>query len=84
MQYWILSRKGFCILLTFYTSDFQYNSETCHLQNCSDDSAIVVCITDYDEGEYWELFESFVDQCEINGLSLNASKTKEIVVDFSR
>lgn len=71
-------------MLTFYTSDFQYNSETCHLQNSSDDSAIVVCITDYDEGEYWELFESFVDWCEINGLSLNASKTKEIVVDFSR
>lgn len=31
-------------LFTLYTSDFQFKSETCHLQKCSDDSAIVGCI----------------------------------------
>ncbi len=71
-------------LFTFYTSDFQYNSKNCHLQKCSDDSAIVSCIKKHDESEYRELLKSFVDWCETNGLRLNASKTKEIVVDFSR
>lgn len=70
-------------LFTFYTSDFQYNSKSCHLQKFSDDSAIVGCITDHDESEYRELLKSFVDWCEKNGLRLNASKTKEVVVDFS-
>ncbi|KAI3365246.1 hypothetical protein L3Q82_010340, partial [Scortum barcoo] len=35
-------------LLTLYTTDFQYNSESCHLQKFSDDSAVVECIR---EGE---------------------------------
>jgi hypothetical protein len=71
-------------LFTFYTSDFQYNSKNCHLQKFSDDSAVVGCIKEHDESEYRELLKSFVDWCEMNGLRLNASKTKEIVVDFSR
>ncbi|KAI3365706.1 hypothetical protein L3Q82_010151, partial [Scortum barcoo] len=31
-------------LFTLYTTDFQYNSESCHLQKFSDDSAVVGCI----------------------------------------
>ncbi len=31
-------------LFTLYTSDFQFKSETCHLQKYSDDSVIVGCI----------------------------------------
>lgn len=31
-----------------------------------------------------ELLKSFVDWSEINGFRLNASKAKEIVIDFSR
>ena len=30
-------------LFTLYTSDFQFLSETCHLQKFADDSAIVGC-----------------------------------------
>ena len=33
-------------LFTLYTSDFQYCSESCHLQKFSDDSAVLGCIRD--------------------------------------
>ncbi|KAJ8366975.1 hypothetical protein AAFF_G00336210 [Aldrovandia affinis] len=37
---------------TVYTTDFTYQTESCHLQKFSDDSAIVGCIKDGDEEEY--------------------------------
>ncbi len=43
------------LYITFYISDFQYNSKNCHLQKFSDDSAIVGCIKEHDESEYREL-----------------------------
>ena len=39
-------------LFTPYTSDFCFNSSTCHLQKISDDSSTVSCITDDNEAEY--------------------------------
>ncbi|KAI3359033.1 hypothetical protein L3Q82_015435, partial [Scortum barcoo] len=42
-------------LFTLYTTDFQYNSESCHLQRFSDDSAVVVrCIREGEEGADWD------------------------------
>lgn len=38
-------------LFTLYTSDFHFNTGTCHLQKFSDDSSIVGCITDDNEEE---------------------------------
>ena len=38
-------------LFTLYTSDFKYNTESCHIQKFSDDTAIVACIRDGQEGE---------------------------------
>ncbi|XP_032420068.1 syntaxin-3 [Xiphophorus hellerii] len=37
------------ILFTLYTSDFCYNSETCHVQKYADDTAITGCIKDSEE-----------------------------------
>jgi hypothetical protein len=71
-------------LFTLYTSDFRYNSETCHLQKFSDDSAIVGCIRGGQEEEYRSTISDFVLWCEQNHLQLNISKTKEMVVDFRR
>ena len=48
-------------LFTLYTSDFQYNSESCHLQKFSDESAVVGCIGDGREGEYRALVDGFVE-----------------------
>lgn len=47
------------VLFTLYTSDFQYNSELCHMQKFLDDSAIVGCIRNEQEGEYRSLVEDF-------------------------
>lgn len=71
-------------LFTLYTSDFCYNTESCHMQKFSDDTAIVGCIRDGQEGEYVSLVEDFVKWCKHNHLQLNAAKTKEMVVDFRR
>nr|XP_054590297.1 uncharacterized protein LOC129154572 [Nothobranchius furzeri] len=71
-------------LFTLYTSDFQYKSETCHLQKHSDDSAVVGCIRDGQEAEYRELVERFVAWCGNNHLTLNVNKTKEMILDFRR
>ncbi|KAL0147202.1 hypothetical protein M9458_057492, partial [Cirrhinus mrigala] len=71
-------------LFTLYTSDFKYNTEGCHLQKISDDSAIVGCIKGGDDLEYRMAVDSFVDWCELNQLKLNIQKTKELVVDLRR
>ncbi|KAI4890987.1 hypothetical protein NFI96_031382 [Prochilodus magdalenae] len=71
-------------LFTLYTSDFRHNSETCHMQKFSDDTAIVACVRGGQEVEYRDLVEDFVIWCHRNNLLLNTSKTKEMVVDFRR
>ncbi|KAG5267587.1 hypothetical protein AALO_G00223400 [Alosa alosa] len=72
------------VLFTLYTSDFCYNTESCHMQKFSDDTAIVGCIRNGQEEEYRSLVEDFVQWCKLNHLQLNTSKTKEMVVDFRR
>uniref|UniRef100_A0A1A7YZ32 Uncharacterized protein n=1 Tax=Iconisemion striatum TaxID=60296 RepID=A0A1A7YZ32_9TELE len=71
-------------LFTFYTSDFTYNTSSCHLQKFSDDSAIVGCVSEGNDQEYRSVIMDFVDWCERNHLRLNTSKTKEMVIDFQR
>ncbi|KAG5276526.1 hypothetical protein AALO_G00106690 [Alosa alosa] len=72
------------VLFTLYTSDFCYNTESCHMQKFSDDTAIVGCIRNGQEEEYRSLVEDFMQWCKLNHLQLNTSKTKEMVVDFRR
>ncbi|TWW68203.1 hypothetical protein D4764_19G0000010, partial [Takifugu flavidus] len=71
-------------LFTTYTADFQYHSETCHLQKYSDDTVIVGCVENGQEDEYRDLVESFVRWSRENLLQLNVTKTKEMVVDFRK
>lgn len=71
-------------LFTLYTSDFLYNSTTCHMQKFSDDTAIVACVWDGEEGEYGGLVKDFVVWTQRNQLILNTAKTKEMVMDFRR
>ncbi|KAI4875195.1 hypothetical protein NFI96_000078 [Prochilodus magdalenae] len=49
------------VLFTLYTSDFKYNSELCHMQKFSDDTAIVGCVRNGQEREYRSLVEDFVE-----------------------
>ncbi|TWW80679.1 putative RNA-directed DNA polymerase from transposon BS [Takifugu flavidus] len=71
-------------LFTLYTSDFSHNSDSCHLQKFSEDTAIVGRVSEGNELEYREVIINFVAWCELNHLRINASKTKEVVSDFSR
>ena len=71
-------------LFTTYTSDFQYCTESCHLQKFSDDTAIVGCVEGGREAEYRDLVDRFVKWCGENHLVLNVAKTRELVVDFRR
>ncbi|KAK0135417.1 RNA-directed DNA polymerase from mobile element jockey [Merluccius polli] len=71
-------------LFTLYTTDFQYNFESCHLQKFSDDSAVVGCIGGGEEGEYRTLVDNCVEWSECNHLRLNVSKTRGMVIDFRR
>ena len=48
------------------SSDFCYNSQSCHLQKFSDDSSAVGCTTDKKEEEYRELIENFEGWCRRN------------------
>ncbi|KAI3358072.1 hypothetical protein L3Q82_003084 [Scortum barcoo] len=71
-------------LFTLYTSDFTYSTDSCHLQKFSDDTAIVGCVSEGNDCEYRKVIMDFVDWCELKHLQVNASKTKEMVIDFSR
>lgn len=72
------------VLFTLYTSDFQYNSESGHVQKFANDTVIVGCINGGQEEEYRKLIQDLVAWCDSNHLHLNTSKTKEMVVDFRR
>ncbi|XP_051788716.1 uncharacterized protein LOC127529381 [Erpetoichthys calabaricus] len=72
------------VLFSQHTSDLQCNSESCHVQKFSDNTAIVGCISSGQEEQYRNLIKDFVKWCDSNHLHLNTSKTKELVVNFRR
>ncbi|KAK7158641.1 hypothetical protein R3I94_005089 [Phoxinus phoxinus] len=71
-------------LYTLYIADFRHNTSSCHMQKFSDDTAIVGRVSEENDQEYREVIGDFVNWCESNHLHINASKTKEMVVDFRR
>ena len=50
----------------------------------ADDTTIVGLITENDESAYREEVDTLTTWCQINNLSLNISKTKEMIVDYRR
>ena len=50
----------------------------------AEDTTIVGLITDSDESAYREEVDTLTTWCQDNNLSLNVSKTKEMIVDYSR
>lgn len=71
-------------LFSLHTSDFCYNSDDCHLQKFSDDTAIIGCVSDGNDQEYRGVISDFVGWCETNVLQINAGKTQEMIIDFRR
>ena len=62
-------------LFSLYTSDFQFLSESCHLQKFADDSAIVGCVSEGKEEEYRSVVDSFIEWCATNHLLINPTKS---------
>ena len=52
------------------------------LQKFADDTTLVGLVSDSDESEYRHEVSSLVSWCDTNNLQLNASKTREMIVDF--
>ncbi|KAI3375636.1 hypothetical protein L3Q82_003949 [Scortum barcoo] len=70
-------------LFTLYTY-FTYSTDSCYLQKLSDDTAIVgISVSEGNDCEYRKVIVDFVDWCELSHLQVNASKTKEMVIDFT-
>ena len=49
------------VVFTLYTSDLQYNSESCHVQKFADDTAIVGFVRNGQEDENRKLIQDFVE-----------------------
>ena len=55
-----------------------------HLQKFSDNSVVLGCIREGEEGEYRTLVGGFVEWSEENHLRLNDDKIREMVIDFRK
>ncbi|XP_059823893.1 probable RNA-directed DNA polymerase from transposon BS isoform X4 [Hypanus sabinus] len=72
------------LLYSLYTHDCVAKLPSNSIYKFADDTIIVGRILGNDESEYKEEIKNLVAWCEDNNLSLNVSKTKELVVDFRR
>ena len=69
-------------LFTLYTYDARSTDELCPLIKFADDTALIGLIKNNDDRAYLNQLNSFVEYCDLNFLSLNTSKTKEMLIDF--
>jgi hypothetical protein len=72
-------------LFTMETDDMIVDKVLQLLVKFADDSTVVASVSNEQElDEYQESINDIIRQCKEKGLILNADKTKEIIVDFSR
>lgn len=57
-------------LFTVFTLDCRFSAATCHLQKFSDDTSIVGCIKNDEDGEYRGVVEEFTRKAALNHLLL--------------
>ena len=76
-------QRGACLVPSLLYSLFaKHNSST--IIKFADDTKVVGLITDNDETVYMEGLRDLAVWCQDNNLSLNLSKTKELIVDYSK
>ncbi len=72
------------LLFTLLTHDCTANFSSNHIIKFADDTSVVGLISNNDETHYREEVAQLAEWCGANNLSLNVSKTKEVVMDFRR
>ncbi len=72
------------LLYSLYTHDCVATHSSNVIIKFADDTTVVGLITDNDESAYREEVHTLTNWCHNNNLSLNISKTKDLVVDFRR
>ena len=69
-------------LYSIFTHDCQADGPKSLIIKFADDTTVTGLISKGDESLYRAQIDNIVDWCEVNNLSLNAQKTKEMIVDF--
>ena len=72
------------LLYSLYTYDCVAKYQANAIYKFADDTTIVGRITNSDESEYRREVQNLEEWCKANNLSLNAGKTKELIVDFRK
>jgi len=72
------------LLYCLFTNDCVSSHDSVQLVKFADDTTVEGLITNGDETAYRQEVDRLVSWCDDNNLQLNASKTKEMVVDFRR
>jgi gmma-aminobutyric acid receptor subunit gamma/cGMP-dependent protein kinase 2 len=77
-----------CVLSSLLYSLFTHDGVAMHTSNSiikfADDTTVVGLFTNNDETPYTEKVRALGVWCQENNLSLNANKTKEMIVDFRK
>ena len=77
-----------CVLIPSLYSPFTHNCMAKDDSNTiimfADDTTVVGLITDNDETAYREEVRELAVWCQDNNLSLNVSKTKELIMDYRK
>ncbi len=69
---------------SLYTHDCVSSHSSTSIIKFADDTVVLGLICNNDETAYLNEVERLTSWCQDNGLSLNGSKTKELIVDFRR
>lgn len=73
------------LLFTLYTDSLRSNFDNVHIIKYADDTAIAALLKhNMDDSSYFDTIDFLVDWCADHNLLLNASKTKEMVINFSK
>ena len=72
---------SFPLFFTLFTNDCVSSHDSVIIFNFSVDTTVDGIIWNSDERVYWEEVERLVDWCDVHNLVLNASKTKEMIIE---
>ncbi len=79
-QGWVLSP----LLYSLYTHDCVSSHRSTSVVKFADDTVVLGLVSNNDEAAYLDEVERLTSWCQDNCLSLNVSKTKELIVDFRK